>query len=83
MSSDRTSTNREPSGRFDGGICRINRCGRALGIGTHMSITGYGRAADQTLPVCEDHWQALRDILPVEKPPPPNPGLPSRPRRSS
>jgi hypothetical protein len=31
-----------------------------------MSISGYGRAADQQLPVCEEHWQALRAVLPVE-----------------
>lgn len=45
--------------------CRLNRCGRPLGIGTHMSITGYGRGADETIPVCEEHWQVLRPILPV------------------
>jgi hypothetical protein len=47
-------------------FCRVNRCGRPLGIGTHMTIAGNARTVDQTLPVCEEHWQALRDIFPVE-----------------
>lgn len=43
--------------------CSINRCGRPFGIGTHMR---YGNEPSQTLQVCEEHWQALREIRPVE-----------------
>jgi hypothetical protein len=45
--------------------CPINRCGRPHGIGTHMTITGHGRGADQTVKVCEEHWQLLRTVLPA------------------
>lgn len=47
--------------------CPINRCGRPLGIGTHMSLAaGRDGKSQQTLAVCEEHWQALRDIFPME-----------------
>jgi hypothetical protein len=45
--------------------CPVNRCGRPFGIGTHMRLTGHGRASDQTFQVCEEHWQAVREIIPL------------------
>lgn len=44
------------------GLCVLNRCGRPQGIGTWCQIVGI----PDPQPVCEEHWQAMRDIFPVE-----------------
>lgn len=44
--------------------CPVNRCGRPVGIGTHMEVVGVSGITER-LSVCEDHWQANRDIFPL------------------
>lgn len=47
--------------------CKLNHCGRPQGIGTHASVEiDAGRSV--TIEVCEDHWQMLREILPLPAP---------------
>lgn len=42
--------------------CVLNSCKRTQGIGTWCHIEGFGNQ-----PVCEEHWQALRNVpyLPI------------------
>ena len=46
--------------------CPINHCGRPQGIGTWATLSaGRDGSSDQILPVCEEHWQALRNVAPA------------------
>lgn len=47
-------------------MCPINHCGRKIGIATYLTLSGYGRANDRVVAICEYHWKALASILPVE-----------------
>lgn len=43
-------------------ICPINMCNREVGLGTHMRVRATKDTPDITVKVCENHWQAIREV---------------------